>query len=135
MRALVAAVALLGACAASSPPEPAAVAAAPAVEARELPPSPYVALAKRFDGIDLEGLTTSWPRRDALPKAVGCYAVAMSESNPAVCDGWCYDVLVDIEEPRIIWVRATGTIAGIIEYRGPAEVVGDSGPLEVRVAG
>jgi hypothetical protein len=36
------------------------------------------------------------------------------------CDGWRYDVVVDPARPEVFWVCATGTIAGIREYRGPA---------------
>lgn len=134
MRVLPAALVLLGACAAPGAPEPSAVASVPPPATREPAPSPFADLAARFQGVDLQGLTTGWPRRAALPKPEAFYGVALSQVNPAVCDGWSYDVLVDLSNTRIVWVRATGTIAGTVEYRGPAEVVGDLGPLELRIA-
>ena len=130
MRASVACVVVLAACA-SPAPEPEAASVAPA-ETRAPPASPFAALAKRLEGVDLEGLTAGWQRRDALPRPEGGYAVVLSSECPGMCDGWTYDVLVDIESPRTVWVRTSGTIAGIVEYRGPAELLGDEGPLAFR---
>jgi hypothetical protein len=121
--------ALLAACAAPPPTasvEPAA--APPAAPA----PSRYVErLAERFrrKRVSLGG----WPVRDALPRPEGCYDVAFLREDGA-SDGWSYDLLVDLENPRVVWVRRTGTIVGDVrDYLGPAEIVDDSGPLVLRV--
>ncbi len=139
MRVLLAAAAFLGACAgprvAPVAPEPAAAVAPP--ETREILPEPephqYAAsLVKRLEGVDLGKLTEDWPRRSELPKSEEGYDAAFAGEDLA-CDGWRYEILVDAECPRIVWVRTTGTIAGIREYRGPAEIVDDSGCLVLRV--
>lgn len=94
-------------------------------------PSPYAArLAKRFrgEGVSLKG----WPVQRDLPKPEKCYVIAFLWEDGA-CDGWWYDLLVDLKTPRVVWVRRTGTIVGIREYLGPAEIVDDSGPLALRI--
>jgi hypothetical protein len=97
--------------------------------------SPAARLVKRLAATDLGKLTADWPRRPQLPKPERGYDAAFDGGDLAVCDGWRYDILVDLERPEVFWVRATGTIAGIREYRGPAEVVeiDDAGPLMIRV--
>jgi hypothetical protein len=132
VRALGAAAILLGACA-SPPavpgPEPAAAAAE---EPRPLEPTGrcaycvaapahVVELAERLRALGPERLTAGWPRRSALPKDERRY-LAAHVCEDLASDGWHYDVLVDSERPTVLWVRTTGTIAGIREYRGPADV-------------
>ncbi len=140
MRMLLALAVLLGACAsprrATVGPEQTAVSAAPS-EDRQLmpergPPSHAVVLARRLAGVDLGTLTANWPRRPGLPKPEKGYEAVFAGEDLA-CDGWRYEILVDLERPRVVWVRTVGTIAGIREYRGPAEIVDDSGPLVFRV--
>ncbi|MFI5402469.1 MAG: hypothetical protein ACHQ1G_05995 [Planctomycetota bacterium] len=121
--------ALLAACAAPPPPTasvgPAASPSAPA-------PSSYLErLAERFrrEKVSLG----AWPVRGALPRPERCYDVAFLWEDHA-SDGWSYDLLVDPENPRVVWVRRTGTIVGNVrDYLGPAEIVDDSGPLVFRV--
>jgi hypothetical protein len=124
-------IAFLGACAA---PEAASVEPAPAA-AQPAPPAPppsYVArLAERFrrERVGVAG----WPVRDALPGPETCYDAAFLWEDRAA-DGWSYEILVDAQNPRVLWVRRTGTIVGgIVSYLGPAEIVDDSGPLVLRV--
>ncbi|MCK6461224.1 MAG: hypothetical protein L6Q95_15180, partial [Planctomycetes bacterium] len=98
------------------------------------PPQPlsYVAgLAERFrrERVAFHG----WPVRDALPRPERCYEAAFLREDVA-SDGWSYELLVDVDNPRLLWVRRTGTIVGgIVSYLGPAWIVDDSGPLVLRV--
>jgi len=135
MRMLVATVAFLGACAGPPvAPEPAAgvPSGTRAILSEPAPLGHAASLVKRLEGIDLGTLTADWPRRSDLPKPERGYDAAFAGEDLA-CDGWRYDILVDLECPRAVWVRAIGTIVGIREYRGPAEIVDDSGPLVFRV--
>lgn len=124
MRTLVVAAALLGACAGPpkgpDAPEPA-------------PPTYAAALAQRLRGIDLGTLTADWPRRSELPKPEKSYDAAFAGADVALCDGWWCDILLDRDDPQVLWVRATGSVRGIREYRGPARVLDDSGPLVLQV--
>jgi hypothetical protein len=141
VRVLPAVAVLLAACAAprTKSVEPAPVAASPSPPPPSpTPPSPppqsvsHVArLAWRFrdEGVRLAG----WPVRDELPRPERCYEAAFLWADLA-CDGWSYDLLVDVDNPRVLWVRRTGTIVGgIVSYLGPAEIVDDAGPLVLRV--
>jgi hypothetical protein len=124
-------IALLGACAApeAASVEPARAAAGPVAPP---PPASYVArLAERFrrERVGVAG----WPVRDALPRPETCYDAAFLWEDHAA-DGWSYEILVDAQNPRVLWVRRKGTIVGgIVSYLGPAEIVDDSGPLVLRV--
>jgi len=121
----VALAALLAACAA---PQMASVDAVVAPAPRA---SRYVDhLAQRFrdERVSLGG----WPVRASLPRSEACYDAAFLLEDGA-CDGWSYDLLVDVESPRIVWVRRTGTIVGDVrDYLGPAEILDDSGLLTFR---
>lgn len=141
MRGVVLAATLVAACAApreaTVAPTSADVSAAPRSGTPEILPRPTspphaARLADRLQGISAGKLTEGWPRCDHLPKPEACYDAAFVGEDLA-SDGWRYDVLVDLECPRIVWVRTTGTIAGIREYRGPAEIVDESGPVVFRV--
>jgi hypothetical protein len=132
MRSLALA-ALLAACASQAPPaasvEPAPAAASPAPRPR--PARPVDRLAERFraEHVNVSG----WPVREALPRPEACYDAAFLWEDRA-SDGWSYELLVDAENPRTLWVRRTGTIiGGIVSYLGPADIVDDSGPLVLRV--
>ncbi len=131
LAALVAA--LLVACA-SQPPPAASVEPAPAAGGpfrAPAPPSCVAGLAERFrrERVAVEG----WPVRAALPRPERCYEAAFLREDHA-SDGWSYELLVDVDNPRLLWVRRTGTIVGgIVSYLGPAWIVDDSGPLVLRV--
>ena len=86
-------------------------------------------LAERFrrERVSVAG----WPVREALPRPVERYDARFLWEDHA-SDGWSYDLLVDAESPRVLWVRRTGTIVGgIVSFLGPAEIVDDAGPTLV----
>jgi hypothetical protein len=131
MRSLALA-ALLAACA-SPPPPVAAVEPAPAAAQppRPRPVRPVDGLAERFrrERVNVAG----WPVREALPRPEKCYDAAFLWEDHA-SDGWSYELLVDVDNPRLLWVRRTGTIVGgIVSYLGPAWILDDTGPLVLRV--
>lgn len=132
MRSLALA-ALLAACA-SPPPQAASVEPAPAAAQpapRPRPSRPVDGLAERFRREHVQ--VSGWPVREALPRPEKCYDAAFLWEDHA-SDGWSYELLVDVDNPRLLWVRRTGTIVGgIVSYLGPAWVVDDSGPLVLRV--
>jgi hypothetical protein len=92
-------------------------------------PTRAALLARRFRSIDVGALTADWPKRPDLPKPEAGYEEAAVGASLAPSDGWWCDLLVDRDDPKVLWVRATGTIVGIREYRGPATIVDETGPL------
>lgn len=130
MRSLVALALLLGACA---QPRAASVEPAAAAAPTPAPPQPQSYVARLADRFRRERVNfLGWPV--ATPPPGKAYDAAPLGADLA-CDGWSYELLVDPENPRVVWVRRTGTIVGgIVSYLGPAEVVDDSGPsLVLRV--
>jgi hypothetical protein len=123
---------LLAACAAPEAASVEAIAAAAPPSSPSSPPRSRAAgLAERFrcERVAVAG----WPVRGALPRTERCYEVAFLWADVA-SDGWSYELLVDADNPRLLWVRRTGTIVGgIVSYLGPAWIVDDMGPLVLRV--
>jgi hypothetical protein len=137
VRVLAGVMLLVAACAA--PPSSDALAPEPerVTPPREDEPAPRPSIEayrimRRLEGVGLWRVAKDWPAPERLPKPDACYGVAMTDSLGAT-DGWCFGVLVDLDDPRVFWVFRVGSIAGIIEYRGPAEILDDSGPLVLRV--
>ncbi len=132
--------ALLAACATppADEPKPAAVARVPSRDDRVILPEPEEGrplrafrLAGRLRETGLG--EAKWPRRWDLPKPEACYDAAWLWGQGACCDDCVSEVLVDLENPRVFWIRCTGTIAGVRWYLGPAEILDDAGPLTFRV--
>lgn len=141
VRPFLAAVLLVGACAGPQrtseiAPEPRPVLAPPGPEPAAAPraSAEFYRLLKRLEGVGIESLVRDWdwPVRDALPKPERRYGAAM-QAPPVLADGWCYGVLVDLDDPRVFWVVKVGSVAGIGKYYGPAEILDDSGPLVLRI--
>ena len=127
---------VLAACAAPRAEEPAA-AVAPAEVREGLPkrdpdrPLYAADLAKRFRERALRR-EAPWPRRSELPKPEERYDVAFLWMSSYGCAEYS-EVLVDLEDPRIFWIRVTGGIRDVREYLGPAEILNEAGPLEFRI--